>query len=198
MVNKASFMFEGDFMSNIADLIENYILRQLAEHDARVKVVPARTPSAEVLALQPDGATAIFNLEENAFQTALQCLILSTGTFAYIIGHEAVHGVFMWHYSHLKPHFGFSFTYAYAGSDCWFAKNAYLAIALAPVAVWFVVFSVLTLVLPAAWFWIVWFWQIMNISGAAGDFYVFARILRMPEAVLVQDTGTAMTICLPA
>ena len=31
------------------------ILRQLEQHDARVTVVPARTPSAEVLALQPDG-----------------------------------------------------------------------------------------------------------------------------------------------
>ena len=31
------------------------ILRQLAEHGAQVTVVPARTPSAEVLALRPDG-----------------------------------------------------------------------------------------------------------------------------------------------
>ena len=147
--------------------------------------------------LQPEGASVLFDFEENAFQTACKCLVLCAGIFAYIAGHEAVHGVFMWHYSHIKPHFGFSFTYAYAGSEVYFAKNAYLAIALAPVVVWFILLGAFNLAVPADWFWIVWFIQIMNLSGAAGDFYVFARILRMPETVLVQDTGTAMTAYLP-
>lgn len=147
--------------------------------------------------IQPDGADGLFNLKENGFQTAFQCLLLAIGIFAYIAGHEAVHGVFMWYYSRIKPRFGFSFTYAYAGSDVYFAKNAYLVIALAPVAIWFILLGAVQLSVPSGWFWIIWTLQIMNISGAAGDFYVFARILRMPDSVLVQDTGTAMTICLP-
>ena len=147
--------------------------------------------------IQPDGADGLFNLKENGFQTAFQCLILAIGIFAYIAGHEAVHGILMWYFSRIKPRFGFSFTYAYAGSDVYFAKSAYLAIALAPVTLWFVLFGTIQLAVPSGWFWIIWALQIMNISGAAGDLYVFARILRMPESVLVQDTGTAMTICLP-
>ena len=39
----------------------------------------------------------------------------------------------------------------------------------------------------------VWLWQLVNISGAAGDFYCTCRILRAPRDTLVQDTGTAMT-----
>ena len=147
--------------------------------------------------IQPDGADGLFNLKENGFQTAFQCLILAIGIFAYIAGHEAVHCILMWYFSRIKPRFGFSFTYAYAGSDVYFAKKAYLAIALAPVTLWFVLFGTVQLAVPSGWFWIIWALQIMNISGAAGDFYVFARILRMPDSVLVQDTGTAMTICLP-
>ena len=147
------------------------------------------------LFLQPDGK--LFDLEEKPFRTAFKCLTIAIGIFAYIAGHEAVHGLFMWHFSHIKPTFGFSFTYAYAGSNCYFAKNAYLAIALAPVAIWAVLLGVLNVCVPGDWFWVVWAIQIMNISGAAGDFYVFFRMLRAPETVLVQDTGTAMTVYLP-
>lgn len=139
----------------------------------------------------------LFDLEHHPFKTALKCLVIAVGIFAYIAGHEAVHGVFMWHYSRIKPNFGFSFTYAYAGSECYFAKNAYLAIALAPVTIWAVLLGVLNALVPADWFWVVWAIQLMNISGAAGDFYVFFRMLRAPETVLVQDTGTAMTVYLP-
>lgn len=149
------------------------------------------------LFIQPSGASALFDLEQNAFGTALKCLVICVGCFVYVIGHEAVHGVWMWHYSHVKPNFGFSFTYAYAGSEVYFGKKAYLSIALAPVAVWFIGLVVLNALVPADWFWVVWVIQIMNISGAAGDFYVFCRIFKAPDTVLVQDTGTAMTVYLP-
>ena len=143
---------------------------------------------------QPEGAATIF--KEKPLQTALQCLVICIGIAVYLVGHEAVHGMFMWHYSRIRPHFGLSFTYAYAGSGCYVARGAYLIIALAPVVLWGILLGVLTLLVPAEWFWVVWAVQIMNISGAAGDLYVFARILRMPQTVLAQDTGTAMTVFL--
>ena len=68
------------------------------------------------LLLQPAGK--LFDLEEKPFRTAFKCLTIAAGIFAYIAGHEAVHGLFMWHFSRIKPNFGFSFTYAYAGSCC--------------------------------------------------------------------------------
>ncbi len=145
--------------------------------------------------IQPEGAKNIFNFSSNA--SLLKCLVICLSAAAYIVGHEAVHGVFMWHYSRKKPRFGFSFTYAYAGSDMYFAKKPYLVIAIAPVATWTVVLAVLQLLIPAEWFWVVWFIQITNISGAAGDLFVFALMLKKPDTVLVQDSGTDMTVYLP-
>ena len=147
--------------------------------------------------IAPEGHLAFFDLKSHAFATALKCLIIGAGLIVYLIGHEAVHGLFMWHYSHVKPSFGLSFTYAYAGSKCYFAKNAYLVIALAPVLIWSLALGAASLIVPADWFWLVWSIQLMNISGAAGDFFVFIHMLRKPKTILVQDTGTAMTVYLP-
>ena len=149
------------------------------------------------LLIQPQDARRFISFNGKETVTLLQCLVLGVGTVAYIVGHEAVHGVFMWLYSRKKPHFGLSFTYAYAGSDMYFAKKPYLVIAIAPLVFWTVALAVLQLLLPAEWFWVVWVIQITNISGAAGDLFVFALMLKKPETVLVQDSGTAMTVYLP-
>lgn len=124
----------------------------------------------------------------------LQWLAAIVGTAAYVIGHEAVHGVLMWLISHQKPRFGCKLMYAYAGSSAFFDKHAYLLIAIAPLAVWTTVLGVLAAALPAVCFWPVWAVQVMNISGAAGDLYVFFHLLNRPRTMLVQDDGTAMTI----
>ena len=148
--------------------------------------------------IQPKGAEVIFDFEHNAMAIALKCLVICLGAIVYIVGHEAVHGVFMWYYSRIRPCFGFSFSYAYAGSDIYFFKKPYLVIAIAPLAVWTALLCACLLLVPAGWFWVVWFIQIANISGAAGDLYVFFRMLQKPQNTLVQDTGTAMTVYLPA
>ena len=103
------------------------------------------------------------------------------GIFAYIALHELTHGVVM-KACGASVRYGYKVVYAYAGSDAYFTRPAYVAIALAPVVVWGIVFAVL-----------VWLWQLVNIGGAAGDFYCTCRILRAPRDTLVQDTGTAMT-----
>ena len=149
------------------------------------------------IVIQPENALDAFRLKDDPWGFALRSLAVLAGTLVYIAGHEAVHGVCMWLYSSKKPSFGFTLAYAYAGSRMYFVKSAYMVIALAPVVVWMILLELLTLSLPAVWFWPVWFVQITNISGAAGDFYVFARMIRQPASVLVQDTGTAMTLWLP-
>ena len=40
----------------------------------------------------------------------------------------------------------------------------------------------------------VWFLQAGNIGGAAGDVYVTARLWKLPETLLVRDTGVDMTV----
>ena len=114
------------------------------------------------------------------------------GIFAYIALHELTHGAVM-KACGASVRYGYKVAYAYAGSYAYFTRSAYIVIALAPVVLWGIVFAVLTACLPEHWFWVGWLWQLMNVSGAAGDFYCSIRILRAPRDTLVQDIGTAMT-----
>lgn len=125
-------------------------------------------------------------------------LVALPAFLVYLILHEAVHGAFMWYFSKKKPHFGISLQYAYAGSDAYFRRTPYLIIALAPFVVWGLVFGIIALMLDSVWFWLFWFLEAGNASGAAGDLYVFYVISRMPENVLVQDDGISMRIYAPA
>lgn len=129
------------------------------------------------------------------FPLVIVCLLIAgVGTLVYIILHEATHGVFMYGFSRVKPRFGFTLMYAYAGSDAYFAKLPYIVIALAPVILLGGVLLALNILLPTEYFLPVYFIQIMNISGAAGDFYVTARFISMPKDILVRDTGVSMTV----
>lgn len=113
---------------------------------------------------------------------------------AYLILHELVHGICMKAITKTKPHYGFTGMYAYAGSQAFFGKGAYILVALAPVILWGAVLAALTLLVPRDWFWVVYSVQITNLSGAAGDIYVTCRMLRMPKDILVQDSGVAMKV----
>lgn len=112
----------------------------------------------------------------------------------YLVLHELVHGICMKHYSGVKAHYGFTGLYAYAGSEAYFAKVPYIVIALAPVVVWGVVLFVACCLVPANWFWPVYFIQICNISGAAGDAYVTAKFSKFPDDILVHDNGVSMVV----
>lgn len=116
------------------------------------------------------------------------------GMFAYLILHELVHGIFMKHFSGIKPSYGYSGLYAYAGSKAYFKKSSYIIIALAPVVIWGIVLLILNVIVPAEWFWVVYIIQMVNVSGACGDLYVTARFAKLPEDILINDTGVSMTI----
>lgn len=120
--------------------------------------------------------------------------VMVVGYIVYIILHELVHGVFIRIFSGKRAKYGVTGIYAYAGSDAYFAKLPYLAIALAPVVIWGAVLAVLCALVPPAWFWAVYFIQIGNLSGAAGDFYVTVRFLGLPRDILVRDYGVGMTV----
>ena len=123
-----------------------------------------------------------------------QMLAMVLGMIAYIPLHELVHGVCIRRFSGKKANYGFTLVYAYAGSDCYFNKRDYLIIAAAPVVFWGVVFLLLALLLPAPWRWVPYVWQLFNLSGAAGDFYVFHRLRKESDAILCQDTGVKMAV----
>ncbi|MBO5006312.1 MAG: DUF3267 domain-containing protein, partial [Clostridia bacterium] len=103
------------------------------------------------------------------YMPLIKLAVMMGGYVAYIVLHELVHGIFMKHFSGVKPKYGFTLMYAYAGSEAYFNKKSYIIIALAPVVIWGAVLGVLCAVLPQGWFWVVYFIQIGNLSGAAGD-----------------------------
>lgn len=125
-----------------------------------------------------------------------QLLIVCGGIVIYMVAHEAVHGVFIRLYSGKWGRFGFTGAFAYAGSDAYFSKIPYAIIALSPVVVWGAVFAIACALFPHL-FWPVYLLQIVNLSGAAGDFYVCYLLFHMPERVLVRDDGTAMEFFAP-
>ena len=117
------------------------------------------------------------------------------GYVAYIVLHELTHAAVMKAVGGGKVRFGFTGLYAFAGSETdYFDKLSYRCIALAPLVVWGVIFGVLAFLVPEDWFWVVWFLQAGNIGGAAGDVYVTARLWKLPETLLVRDTGVDMTV----
>lgn len=120
--------------------------------------------------------------------------VIIAGMVAYIILHELVHGFLFWAFSGQKPFYGFTGLYAYAGSNAYYCRSHYIIIGLAPVVGWGLVLGVINYLVPYDWFWVVFIIQVINISGAAGDIYVFFRLLSIKGELLIKDDGTSMEI----
>ena len=79
----------------------------------------------------------------------VRLLVLLAGYVAYIVLHELTHAAAMRGFGGGRVRFGFTGMYAFAGSETdWFDRFAYRIIALAPLVLWGVIFSVLMAVLP--------------------------------------------------
>ncbi|MBA4348152.1 MAG: hypothetical protein C0413_04810 [Clostridiales bacterium] len=126
--------------------------------------------------------------------TIFGMVFMVIGIVVYMILHEIIHGVFMKAFSGLKPHYGFTGLYAYAGSDALFNRKQYLIIAFAPVVILGIILAVLIAAFYETAFWSLYLIQVVNLSGAAGDFYVGYLIARYGNDVLVCDTGTDMAV----
>lgn len=132
---------------------------------------------------------------ESAFENSFpKLLVMLVGMIVYLILHELVHGIFMKKFSGIKPKYGYTGLYAYAGSTACFNRKCYIIIALAPIVIWGIVLAVLQFAVPDSWGWIVYCIQVINISGAAGDIYVTYKMSRMPADILVNDVGVSMTV----
>lgn len=129
---------------------------------------------------------------ELGIHTVVSMIAIFAGVVLYMILHELIHGMFMKAYSGLKPRYGFTGLYAYAGCDAFFNRRQYLLIAFAPVVILGLLLAVLTAAFYETAFWDIYIIQILNLSGAAGDFYVGFLIARYHNDVLVRDTGTDM------
>ena len=138
--------------------------------------------------------TTLFDMSQGVKAYFIRFLILMAAIVVYMVLHELVHGITMKMCGTKKIKYGFTGVYAFAGSNDYYDKRSYIVIALAPIVVWGVVLLVLNLLVPVQWFWIVYWVQVSNISGAAGDLYVTYRFSRLPRDILVQDYGVGMTV----
>lgn len=136
----------------------------------------------------------LFSFEQGIGQYFLRFGAILLLIVLYMILHELVHGIAMKLCGTKKVKYGFTGMYAFAGSDDYYNKKSYIFIALAPVVLWGIVLAVVNMLVPIAWFWVVYFIQITNISGAAGDLYVTVKFSRMPKDILVQDYGIGMKV----
>lgn len=136
----------------------------------------------------------LYTTEDGVGMMWLRMAVLIAGYHIYTVAHELTHGIFMKYYSGAPVKYGFTWSYAYAGSEAYFDKHSYIAIALAPIVILGIMLIVFNAVVPENWFWIVYLIQIANLSGAAGDLYVTARFSKQPEDILVQDSGVAMSV----
>lgn len=138
--------------------------------------------------------TTLFSFEKGILAYSFRFGVLLVLIIVYMILHELVHGITMKACGTQKVKYGFTGIYAFAGSSDYYDKRSYILIALAPVVLWGAVLSVILPFVSFEWFWVVYFIQIMNISGAAGDFYVTFKFTKLPKDILVSDSGTAMTV----
>ncbi|MDR0914469.1 MAG: DUF3267 domain-containing protein [Oscillospiraceae bacterium] len=126
--------------------------------------------------------------------TLIVALIFVVCLFAYTTLHELTHGLFFRYFSKQKVHYGLTGIYAYAKSDAYFKKGEYIIIGLAPVVLFFVVFGLLMVFLPQEYFWFVYFLQIFNISGAAGDIFMIFHLRKFSKNTLIHDDGAGMKL----
>ena len=138
--------------------------------------------------------SGMFNTDVDIGYLLLKASAFIVLIILYLCLHELVHGAAMKMCGTKKIKYGFTGMYAFAGSDDYYYKKPYIFIALAPVVLWGIVLAVINCFVPSDWFWIIYFIQIINISGAAGDFYVTVRFIYMPDDILIRDYGTSMFV----
>jgi hypothetical protein len=136
----------------------------------------------------------LFDMSQGLGLYALRFGVMLAALVVYMVLHELTHGVAMKICGTKRVKYGFTGIYAFAGSDDYYGKGAYIFIALAPVVLLGAIIAVINALVPLEWFWVVYFVQISNLSGAAGDFFVTVKFLRFPKDILVRDAGTSMIV----
>lgn len=138
--------------------------------------------------------STLFDFSQGFGAYCARFVVMIISIVLYMVLHELVHGIVMKMCGTKKIKYGFTGMYAFAGSDDYYDKKSYIIIALVPVVVWGIVLAIINCLVPENWFWVVYFIQISNISGAAGDMYVTARFSKFPKDILVNDCGVGMTV----
>lgn len=138
--------------------------------------------------------SSLFDMSSGLVNYMIRFLALIVLMIVYMVLHELVHGVAMKICGTKKVKYGFTGLYAFAGSDDYYDIKSYIFIALAPVVLLGIVIAIINPFVPLEWFWVIYFLQIVNLSGAAGDLFVTVKFSRLPKDILIKDYGVGMTV----
>ena len=138
--------------------------------------------------------SSLFVMDKGLGSYVIRFIALIVLMIAYMLLYEITHGIAMKICGTKKVKYGFTGLYAFAGSNDYYDKKAYIFIALAPVVLWGLVIAIINPFVPLEWFWVVYFLQIINISGAAGDLFVTIKFSGFPKDILIRDYGVSMTV----
>ena len=138
--------------------------------------------------------SSLFVMDKGLGNYVIRFLSLMVLMIAYMVLHELTHGIVMKICGTKRVKYGFTGLYAFAGSNDYYDKKAYIFIALAPVVLWGFVIAIINPFVPLEWFWVVYMLQIINLSGAAGDLFVTIKFSGFPKDILIRDYGVRMTV----
>ena len=124
-------------------------------------------------------------------------LLLIGAAIAIVVLHEFVHGVTMSAFG-ARPRYGIKWELmaAYAvARDHLFARNAFLAVALMPLATLTPLLWIATWWLPSGGFWMAAALAgVLNTVGAVGDLFMSWKVSRYPSSARVLDEEDGLTI----
>ena len=138
--------------------------------------------------------SSLFVMDKGLGSYVIRFIALIVLIITYMVLHELTHGIAMKICGTKKVKYGFTGLYAFAGSNDYYDKKAYIFIALAPVVLWGLVIAIINPFVPIEWFWVVYNLQIINLSGAAGDLIVTIKFSGFPKDILIRDYGVGMTV----
>lgn len=138
--------------------------------------------------------SSLFVMDNGFGSYMIRFVALIVLTIVYMVLHELTHGIAMKICGTKKVKYGFTGLYAFAGSNDYYNKKAYIFIALAPIVLWGFVIAIINPFVPIEWFWVVYIIQIINLSGAAGDLFVTVKFFGFPKDILIKDYGVGMTV----
>ena len=155
--------------------------------------------TAAAVYLRPDDATTFLLLKWEGASGILTIVIVLALMFVTIVVHEGIHGLGFILLAKVRPIFAFRGVYAYAAAPDWFIpRDPYLVIGLAPFVGISLVGVALMAIVPAAWIAPLVLVCVVNATGAIGDLWVAALLLRQPPEALSNDTGDEINIYAPA